>query len=507
MAKFNFNINNIKDGTAPLLMGARTAQSLSRKNSISALAKDLIMQYPVLISRSISVENALVVTKGLERQFAALQMLVLSADNAFGVDAGKTAGVRDLISKYHSNSDTPDMVNYAGNVINNLSTAAQHISSLESADSTTDTDETYVKIKNAYAVDVSVGKHVLDTLYSMPTDCMNMESVNDMYQPQKPVIQTISSIADGIEKRKNVATEADNINGKSFINAFNNFGKDINKGSPTSFDVNKTKQNQKQYKYVQTGKTKDGVPIMDMIDTKNDKQTTIFDRQPRTMDTAKMARIEKEYTGLEPTILEIEFYVQQGNNSRIQKSLIGVSAIPHVIPDDVMRANIIKSLQYAHKGFNFIRYTKGELKFVRDFLFNVKNIKEDALSKNRYDKWFGALRRRKNNAKAFNAGNTGGSGVLNPISTIIITSEDVATIKATSNFDLSDPVTAMKLMDSLYLLCFVIVDENTNMISTMLDGQRDFMDTTIMAMKKSNNNQSLNYANPKELLGLLGRLS
>ena len=144
MPNFNFNINNIKEGSEPILMAARTAQSMSRKNSISALAKDLIMQYPVLISRSISVENALIVTMGLERQFAALQMLVLSADSAFGVDPGKNAGVRDLISKYHSNADTPDMINFACNVIDNLGTVSKHLGSLESAE--TNTENTEVKI-------------------------------------------------------------------------------------------------------------------------------------------------------------------------------------------------------------------------------------------------------------------------------------------------------------------------------------------------------------------------
>lgn len=502
MPNFNFNINNIKEGSEPILMAARTAQSMSRKNSISALAKDLIMQYPVLISRSISVENALIVTKGLERQFAALQMLVLSADSAFGVDPGKNAGVRDLISKYHSNADTPDMINFAGNVIDNLGTVSKHFGSLESAE--TNTENAEVKIKAAHTVNIAVDKDVLATLRAVPSDYINMESVNNMYQPHKVVIDTVSSIADGIESRNTVATEG---NLSSAASVFTDLANDLNKNNPTGFDVNKTIQRQKQYQYTKTGKNKDGSDKWDLVDTHNDRTTTVFDRQKQVMDTAKTVRIEKEYTALEPTILEVEFYITQGDNSRIQKSLIGISANPHVIPDDVMRANIIKSLQYSHKGFNFIQYTKGELKFVRDFLFNIKRIKEDAMSKNHYDKWFAALRKRKNNAKAFNAGNTGKSGVINPISTLVVTSEDVAAIKATSNFDLTNPATAMKLMDSLYLLCFIIVDENTNMISTMLDGQRDFMDTTLAAMKKSNNNQSLNYANPKELLGLLGRLS
>ena len=520
MPNVNFNFNDLKDNA--ILMGARTAQSLYRKNSISALAKDLIMQYPVIISNDISTDSALVITKSLERQFASLQMLVLSADTAFGVDAGKNAGVRDLISKYHSNSDTPDMINYAGNVINNLGIVSKHIKSLESV---SESEDSSIKIKSAHTVDRVVDKAVLDTLWSCPNDSVNMESVNSMYQPQNAVIDTISSIADGIENRNAVATEA------SPSEAFRNLAKDLNKNNPTQFDINRTVQVEyKKTKGKDTVttvtklpvrnedgslardkdgkikmKTKREVEVKDISVDGEEKRTTIFDRQKNQMSTVSMKKIEQKYADLVPTILEVEFFVHSENGSSIQKALIGVSAMPRVVPPDIMRSNIIKAMHHSHKGFNFIQYTKGEKKFVRDFIFNIKDIKDDALSRSKYDKWFAAMRKRRNNAKAFNTGNYGGSGTLNPLTSIVLSSNDVAAIKAISRVDLTNPTDAMKLMDSLYLLCLVIIDENTNMVSTMLDGQRDFMDTTLESMKKSNNDQTLNYANPKEILAHLGR--
>lgn len=499
MPNFNVNLNNFKEKADPILLGARTAQSVYRKSSISALAKDLIMQYPVIMSADISTENALVVTKGLERQFACLQMLVLSADTAFGVDPGKNAGVRDLISKYHSNSDTPDMINYAGNVISNLGTISKHLDGLESA-----SDDSCIKIKSAKTVDMAIDKNVLDTMWSRPNDGLTMESVNSLYEPHNAVIDTIGTIADAVESKSSVATE----DLKSFSKAVTDIGKDLNKQNPTSFDSNKTKQKEPIYQYVQTGKDKSGVPTYDVVKV-NSKTTTIYDRQnirDGKNETAKMLKIEKEYTALEPTILEVEFYIAQGENSRIQKALIGVSAMPRVIPSDVLRANVIKAVQQSHKGFNFIQYTRGERKLVKDFIFNISNIKDNALAKSKYDKWFAALKKRKNNAKAFNTGNYGQSGVINPLATIVLSSNDVTAIKTTANIDLSNPAQAIKLMDSLYLLCLVIVDENAGTISTLLDGQKDFMDTTMAAMSKSNKDKSLNYANPKELLGLLGRM-
>lgn len=516
MPNFNVNLNNFKEKADPILLGARTAQSVYRKNSISALAKDLIMQYPVIMSADISTENALVVTKGLERQFACLQMLVFSADTAFGVDPGKNAGVRDLISKYHSNSDTPDMINYAGNVISNLGTISKHLDGLESA-----SDDSCIKIKSAKTVDMAVDKDVLDTMWSRPNDGLTMESVNSLYEPHNAVIDTIGTIADAVESKASAATE----DFTSFAKAVNDIGKDLNKQNPTTFDYNKTKRTTREtqqkvvYKdengKVLAGFDNNGKPIYNnirrktpqTIDVKGKEITTdIYQRQGKINDTARMLKIEKEYTALEPTILEVEFYIAQGENSRIQKALIGVSAMPRVIPSDVLRANVIKAVQQSHKGFNFIQYTRGERKLVKDFIFNISNIKDNALAKSKYDKWFAALKKRKNNAKAFNTGNYGQSGVINPLATIVLSSNDVTAIKTTANIDLSNPSQAIKLMDSLYLLCLVIVDENAGTISTLLDGQKDFMDTTMAAMSKSNKDKSLNYANPKELLGLLGRM-
>ena len=325
MPNFNVNLNNFKEKADPILLGARTAQSVFRKNSISALAKDLIMQYPVIVSQDISTENALVVTKGLERQFACLQMLVFSADTAFGVDPGKNAGVRDLISKYHSNSDTPDMINYAGNVITNLGSIANRLDGLESAD-----DDSYIKIKNSKEVDVAVDKSVISTMWSRPNDGLTMESVNSLYQPHNAVIDTISSIADNIETRSTKATE----DFSEFAKAVNDIGRDLNKSNPTGFNVNKTNRIEtEKVKVRQPLRDKNGYLVLDnkgnqiytevLVDG-NKKTTNIFDRQGKSLDTAKMLKIEKEYTALEPTILEVEFYVAQGENSRIQKALVRV---------------------------------------------------------------------------------------------------------------------------------------------------------------------------------------
>jgi hypothetical protein len=226
-------------------MGAKNAQSLYRKNSVSALARDLIMQYPVLMSADIDYATGVTLTKALEMQFATLQLMVLSADTAFGVDPMKNAGVRDLLSQYHSNADVPNMVNYAGNLMSNVAGAAKHFG-IESAQS----DDTITSVKVNKAVESSKGvtADFVKSLWEYDSEGLIMESVNDMYNPGKSIVNTIASIADGVEKR--VAAEASKYDDYDAINVnkvsdipYDYFGKMgvpityLDKYNPEQFDI------------------------------------------------------------------------------------------------------------------------------------------------------------------------------------------------------------------------------------------------------------------------------
>ena len=458
MNAFDITFNN---DVKPILMGAKTAQSYHRKTSVSAMARDLILQYPVLISADIPYEHAIVVAKALELQYAAFQIMVLSADTAFGVDPSQTAGVRDLLSRYHSNNDAPNMVDYAGNMIYNvgslISTARGTIESAEDAE---------ISLKNANVIERGHTEEFLDSLWEKPLDAIESTTLNDLYNPASALIKTISDTADSVELSS--ATEADDTTPLDIL---------VNKPAST-FNVRKLGEADQRDLYAGD-----------------------LDNSPANAKFMKDLSKEKEFTRLEPTIIELEFFVRSGDDSAMRRAVIGVSAMPRSIPSDIMRANIIKALQHNNTGFKFISWTRGEQKVVKDFIFNVSNIKEDAMAKSKYDKWFAALRKRKRNARAFRGGRT----TINPLTSIVITKNDVALIKQTSGFDLLNETTAMKLMDSLYLLCLMVVDTDTGLVSTLLDGQKYFTETTIDHLKKGNKSKDNDLTNIREMLKLLGR--
>lgn len=462
MSDFNLTFN---DDIRPILMGAKNAQGLYRKNSVSALAKDLILQYPVLISADIDYDTAVIISKALELQFASLQVLVLSADTAFGVDPMKNAGVRDLLSKYHSNSDTPNLINYAGNLIYN----AGHVlgTLVESADIT---EETNVRLKKVTEQEQTHSDEFLNSLWVRANEEIESSTLNELYSPANAILQIVTEAANAAEYSVAKATE----------------------------DLDDLED------YIESrasGETEIGPKQFNAARLPKDAQKDLRYKVEKQPNGARIMKIEKDFTKLEPTMLELEFFIQNGENSRAQKAVIGVAAMPRAIPSDVVRSNIIKSLQHSHTGFKFIQYTRGEMKVVKDFIFNVSNIREDALAKSKYDKWFAALRKRKQNAKAFK----GGGATINPLTSLVITKNDAAMIKQTSNFDLTDENQAIRLMDSLYLLCLVIVDTDTGLVSTLLDGQKYFVETTIDSLKKSNNAKGNDIMNTREILKLMGR--
>ena len=457
--EFKFN-----EDIRPILMGAKTAQDYYRKTSVSALARDLILQYPVLISADIEYDDAIVLTKALELQYASLQVMVLSADTVFGVDPSTTAGVRDLLARYHSNNDTPNMVSYAGNMIYNIGSIVSSMPMpLESAD-------TEISLTSAKTIDFTHTSDFLESLWEKPVSASESTTLNDLYNPSKALIDTVAKVAESAENIAS-ANEAEN-----FFQAAQHIS-----NTDTQFNVRKV-----------AGRPQPGHSMYE-----KDRDLRPGGDKP----AASIIKIEKEYSKLEPTMVELEFFVKNGDDSGLKKAVIGISAMPRAIPSDVMRTNIIKAMQHDNTGFKFIAWTRGEQKVVKDFLFNVTRIKEDAMAKSRYDKWFAALRKRKRNAKAFR----GSRQAINPLTSIIVTKNDVALIKQSSGFDLLDEETATKLMDSLYLLCFMVVDTDTGLVSSLLDGQRYFTETTVNHLKKSNKDKSNDLTNVREMLKLLGR--
>lgn len=442
----NFNIGNgtLAHTVKPVLTAARTVQGMNKKNSLSALTKDLIMQYPVYLDSDIPYDTQVILVKANEKTYAALQLALWSADTAFGVDPTSTGGVRDFVRKYHVNDETPDMISYAGNLTRNISAYRGSYNPVSDAmvtparDSALFNEGDEVEVLGMKEVPNMVCKYDIDHMWDRVEDFVSMESVNGLYNPTAQMVDKIHKTSAALE-------------------AANNGTKRTFRDKINAVDDNGYKEN------VFYGR--DGEKL-----TKE---------RLKSLNTASIIKSDK-MSSLEPTLMQVEFFVRDGHGGgKVQKALIGVKCMPSLIRADAMASNIIAAIQGNHAAFQFVKWTRGETKIVRDMILNISQIKADAITKDKFAGYFGAMRRRRNNAKTFKFGDQ----TVNPFTTLCISMNTVNRVKEAAGYDLTDPSVARRLMDSLYLLGIQIVDTDTGLVSTILDEWDNYATTTINAMK------------------------
>ena len=161
--------------------------------------------------------------------------------------------------------------------------------------------------------------------------------------------------------------------------------------------------------------------------------------------------------------------------------IVGVKAVLHHIDSDDMTTNIIRTLTNSSNVFNFIRWTTGEISFFKDFLFNVKNIRDDVRGRSSSNNpYFAALKRAKNAGVSVSRL---GLHKMIPNATVIITDSECEYLKS-RGYDLTKPKIAKLLISKLFLMTFVILDEASRTISILYDGSDDFQVYSIESLER-----------------------
>lgn len=161
--------------------------------------------------------------------------------------------------------------------------------------------------------------------------------------------------------------------------------------------------------------------------------------------------------------------------------IVGVKAVLHPIKSEDMTDNIIRTLSNSSNVFNFIRWTTGEISFFKDFLFNVKNIRDDIKGKSSTgNPYFAALRRAKN--AGISVSKLGVNKMI-PNATVIVTDSECEYLKS-KGYDLTNPKIAKILISKLFLMTFIILDEASRTISILYDGSDDFQVYSIESLEK-----------------------
>ena len=177
----------------------------------------------------------------------------------------------------------------------------------------------------------------------------------------------------------------------------------------------------------------------------------------------------KKSNDMQPYQMKIRLTAINDKNEFVQfmDFIIGIKVVLHLIKSDEMIVNIQHAIQNNGKLFNFIRWTTGEKSLIKDLLLNINNMKLDVANRSAgASPWWLTLKRMKDTNSAQRAFLSRTQVV--PNSTMVISRDDVDVLSKNYGFDLKNKIFALKLMKSLFLMNFVIVDEGMRTVSVLV---------------------------------------
>ena len=393
--------------------------------SVAAATDKLTLIFPVFCSNNISIENSVMVSKAIERKCVTMMQMLFSA-----MQISDAKNAIDYISKFHGNLDA----------------------SLDDVASLTVDD--YVDMINKYA---STQEHAV-------------------FNDAKAWQQLSESV-----KNFNYTLPED-INENSLNNyRVDHMGNSINisiiKEDAVS-DLKKEIENQRKLAKRVAKTNKKFNKLTDNL--RNAHRYDRLDyRQMKSMNDMERERVFttdiKKANELVPTMMVVNFYNAQ--TGLYTSAVIGIKA--KLYPLDSM--DIVNRLMLKNKdnqGFhNFIRATTREISFWKDFVFAVDKAKIDALGVRRgsTSKIWKVLERRALFGKykrMIGAGNESAA-----ISSLVVSKEDVETLKKEYNINIEKAAVIRPIMESYSLMCCVIIDEGVESAKFIFDTGHDEYET------------------------------
>ena len=439
------NSGEVKDAIAAV--SDVTKSNKKRYSSVTRIANEGTLQFPVLVTTSLDIETLQMVNKALERNYASVVQTAISLHPT--IDMGKGDGPIEYIKQFHQNSGVKGATS---NTMDKISNMIDY--------------ESYTKTNNGSI-------EILCKTYeaSYPTiDKINKEQTLDM----------MDYVRKDILNNKYIPTKE---------SVYNFADKDLS-----------AKHNQILYEDVKA-------PINDInaraLTTEKYKRAVgaAYDPLSKDMLTANDVKKANE---LVPTLLHTKLrLVNNGENIGLTDFIIGIKAMMHPIKSEEFVTNIVEACKNNDKVFNFIRWTTGEIGFFKDFLFGISSVKADAARKSAgSSSWWLSLKRRKALSNINNINSYAKNRIL-PNSTLVISIEEANYIKDQYGFDLFKPIFVDKIMSELFLLGFVIVDDATQIVHFFFDGQKHYQAVTFSALETENSNDARKF---KEMLKTINRM-
>lgn len=428
--------------------------SIAKQSSASTL------QFPVITSKSINIDTASNIVKALERQYAVFVQLTIQLNPVINWDKDD---IGSFVNKIHQNNPTPvDVIESCINVYSDEALGLRMIMSLN---------------EGCNAQVLRSNKSQLIVI----EDHLNQTKLNDIYKPTQITLEQANAsldyfmLTEAKEKPKATDTKKGDKPRTSITNDEPVTGH--NNGGNKHRELNILKgESEKREREAEKAKLR-----LDI-----DKANAEY----RSKAVVKLSDTDvKKCNELVPTTLSVTLQQIKGDNMGGNITFVlGIKGIMHPVTSEEMVSNMLDGYKDGNKFFNFLRWTSGEISFLKDLVFNVDGIKEDVIKKhNKGSHWWTTLKRNKTLARIKNLY---GKNRILPNATIVCSMEEVMEIKDTYNVDLMDPKHIKRIMDRYFLLGFVIVDESQEICYFLFDGENNYTTLSFSGLERENNSKN-----------------
>ena len=404
---------------------------LNKRNSVGSIAKrasNLILVFPVLISNSLSIQTATIISKAIERKCVALLQVLFSA-----VNLTNATDLYEYIGQFHGNLNKQLSLDDFMNAVDRLSEAG--IIQITDAE-----------VYNAVKEDMHNINNFLDDLYN-PIPLTRYKNITNKFGESGIIKEAdsndgsfIDDIIDGIDQLVGGINFQAKLNDDDLNNIASKVSDNLKYEKP-SHGNNMRNRNEKP-------SLKD--------------QTEYFNKQILPQDVQKANE-------LMPTTMMVNFtYYKNGSEIR-QTGVIGVKA--KLYPIDSMDIISRVSSKYSDKNtlFKFIKASTREISFFRDFLFAVDKAKLDAInvgSNSNNAKIFKLLERR---AAKYRMLALIRKNDASPITTLVLSQDEVEYLKRYNSIDMERPNVCKTIMNAYNLMCISIADESLEIAKFLFD--------------------------------------
>lgn len=452
LSLMDLDFDELKRGITGTISGT-SSTGFKMNSNIAKEAKGLTAVFPVLVSESVSVEQAQMIAKAAERKYVTMFQMLFAASQ---ITDAKSA--QSYLKKFHNNitssldlSDmtVDDVIDFANKLDEEVQTTALTNARITEATKAVLEDlafnENYSKVLAENLNPVSLNNYKVKTVFGDYKATQVSEANDDYY--------TVEDRSDSTEWE----------------------GRDDNNGNVYKQRTNTT-----------TRRTP--ITARDRAATLKDKNATLKDKADIISKQIVTTDIKKANEAT-PSLMIINFVTQADgrDNEIVNTAVIGVKCVIHYVPSSEMMNRMVLKNTDRRGLLNFIRATTGEIQFFRDFLFAIDRAKIDAVaktSKGSNSRIWKMLEIRANRAK-MNATARADNAACAAITMLVLSKAEVDIIKQSYRLDLSKASNMLSVMKGYNFIGVAVIDEVNEKVDFLYDdGTKNFETISFMSLER-----------------------